>query len=106
MDGVGVLGRAHARWARPPTDLTRSGASGRPRTNHTWAGGGSWTAWGAGAQHVPCRTAQDDRRPDRGAGGRCRATGSRAAPDTPTRASLTNAQAYDERYSERLVAGG
>lgn len=59
--GVGELGRAHARWARPPTDLTRSGASGRPRTNHTWAGGGSWTAWGAGAQHVPCRTAQDDR---------------------------------------------
>jgi hypothetical protein len=55
-----------------------------------------------------CRasTAQDDRRPDRGAGGRCRATGSRAAPDTPTRASFTNAQAYDERYSERLVAGG
>ena len=55
-----------------------------------------------------CRasTAQDDRRPDRGAGGRCRATGSRAAPDTPTRASLTNAKAYDERYSERLVAGG
>lgn len=49
---------------------------------------------------------QDDRRPDRGAGGRCRATGSRAAPDTPTRASFTNAQAYDERYSERLVAGG
>jgi hypothetical protein len=106
IHGVGVLGRAHARWARPPTDLTRSGAFGRPRTNHTWAGEGSWTAWGAGAQHVPCRTAQDDRRPDRGAGGRCRATGSRAAPDTPTRASLTNAQAYDERYSERLVAGG
>jgi hypothetical protein len=24
MDGVGVLGRAHARWARPPTDLTRA----------------------------------------------------------------------------------
>jgi hypothetical protein len=57
IHGVGVLGRAHARWARPPTDLTRSGAFGRPRTNHTWAGGGSWTAWGAGAQHVPCRTA-------------------------------------------------
>ena len=60
--GVVVLGRAHARWARPPTDLTRSGASGRPRTNHL---GGRRVVDGVGrwgpARAVP-DPAQDNRR--------------------------------------------
>jgi len=55
-------------WGEP----TRGGHGPRPTSRALWClrppphephlgGRRSWTAWGAGAQHVPCRTAQDDR---------------------------------------------